>query len=447
MRNRRGINAGIAACALIFGAAIVHKAMSPPTTSLSQPGAKRLTQDAARAVPGRTQRRDAAAKRMAPRRPAGLQVYTQAKPTIRLLRQRFDDRPAFRRKTPGWKEQTPAWRQQMQQYGARMRAEKVALVMLVHGTFTGKDPFGVVHLLGRIVPFWKPDYSAQLAGWIKRSNNALFEDKGNWLPAHVKLLQAALGKDVAVQTLPWSSRNDHLARVMGALHLLQRLAHEIQQRRLQGKRILLIGHSHAGQIFALLTHLLRRSPIAMPLLQIAAPAKSAQIQQALDALRRCDLDVVTMGTPPRYTWALTDPKKPTSKPRIRLLHLVNHRKKGHLAGAGLGVLVTRAGDYVQQWGIAGSDLLSAVPTIFSKNKQLETYLGPGADPIHWFKVAKLHMRLHHRGDTILVDYRDQSTNPLIPNFTSTMMGHAIYTELRALLFNTKLITEHWYRRR
>lgn len=364
--------------------------------------------------------------------PPALQTYTSVRPKVRILRYTWRERPPFSRKDAAWTKQLPAWRAQMQSAAQTLRRAGVGKLLLVHGTFVGKDPFGVIHLLAKVVPFWKPVYTKKLVRWNEHTSNALFRDQGNWLEAHVSLLKKAFGKGVGVSRFHWSSRNDHAARLQGALRLLEVLREKSKQVK-PGQRIVLWGHSHAGQLFALLTHFLCHSRWSAPLLRIGAPKKLAAIKAALAQLQRFPLVFVTMGTPPRYTWARCEGGP-------QLLHLVNHRGKGHLAGKGTGVLTTRAGDYVQQWGIVGSDLLSAIPSIFKANKQLAPLLGPGADPLRWYQAAKKRMRLHHRGTALLIDYKDQSR--ILPNFASTVMGHGVYTRLQVLLFHMELLAKH-----
>ena len=64
--------------------------------------------------------------------------------------------------------------------------------------------------------------------------------------------------EIKVDRFDWSSGNDHLARAEAAVKLFNRLADLPID--LATERLLLWGHSHAGNVFALLTNLLATIP-------------------------------------------------------------------------------------------------------------------------------------------------------------------------------------------
>jgi hypothetical protein len=80
----------------------------------------------------------------------------------------------------------------------------------------------------------------------------------------------------------WSSENHHVGRLEGALGLVRALATHAELGAPRG-RILILGHSHAGQVFALVTQLLSRSLASEAILDVA---------RAGDATARLDLAAV-----------------------------------------------------------------------------------------------------------------------------------------------------------
>lgn len=366
----------------------------------------------------------------------GLQTYTPHIVNSDHHFLRYTEKLRFNHKNPTWPGQSNTWRAQMKLWGRRIAQHGVRNIYLVHGTFVGNDPFGFAYLLQRVFPKMKPKYIQKLRSWLKRSGRVLTGDVGNWLPSYTHMLQVATGPSVRVVNWPWSSRNDHSARAWGALRLLYAIAQ--QKTNSRPGRILLLGHSHAGQVFALLTHFYNRTALSKRLqgLLLHTAQERARFTASVDTLRKYSLDIVTLGTPPRYTWARSS--------KIRLLHLINHRRTDHRSGRASfsGVLYTKEGDYVQQWGIAGSDLLNAIPSVFKMNTKLNKWLGPGVDPVQWNRYAQQRMRLPNTGKTYLIDYRDTGTK--MPNLFDTLFGHGAYTQRHRIEFHLRLLCKEWY---
>lgn len=152
------------------------------------------------------------------------------------------------------------------------------------------------------------------------------------------------------------------------------------------------------------------------------------------------LDFVTFGTPVRYKWGSYD--------RFRLLPVINHRANSTFKG----VPAVKDGDYVQQWGVEGTDLPSdAVVDNNKLNGILGNGFGPSAfiaslndkerrQPMYWTGKAAC--------ENVLVDYRDsyQGLLPVpLPTYSiGKVFGHGIYTTEKAMLFNINLIVKNWY---
>jgi hypothetical protein len=329
-----------------------------------------------------------------------------------------------------------------------MQAHKVRLVLLVHGTFAGDDALGLFELLEPI----NKKLANKLKNKGKRLTNTLVNDVGNYTPEYADALSHALADEIACELFIWSSGNFHLARLEGTIKLAQTLAEKITQHNiLNDERILLLGHSHAGQLFALLTHFLANDAQAQGLYDIMEKdeelkaAKSKLVEQ-LEIIKKVNLDIVTFGTPIRYSWGKYE--------KFRLMAIVNHRSNVGVSG----LLSTRDGDYVQQWGIEGTDILP--PEKITLNDELDAVLDKGRDVSLLLDSLKRETRRHPHyvdgtivSETFLINYRDNVVfsiyllNPFgIPHCIKTLFGHGVYTRNSTMLFNMKFIIDNWYSR-
>ena len=347
------------------------------------------------------------------------------------------------------------WTEQMTEAGRQLAASRVRRVIFAHGTFAGDDPFGLNTFLGRLsaatgVQLFKVD---QLKRLTKHVIDLLTKDSANFTEQYIQSFASVLPDSINCLPFVWSGANHHQARLAGTVrlcNLLAGLAETVQQ----GDRILLMGHSHAGQVFALLTTLLGRDDKAEELLAVVDHAKgmdAALLEEQLKMINGFHLDIVTFGTPVRYCWGRYE--------HFRLLSIVNDRGNNvDLSG----LLTTRDGDYIQQWGIEGTDLFSE--RHHELNKMLDTVLrnrwhvGP-AEFLGRLEEKQRREPLFYDGstvtETVLVDYQDQDSDDstvlaslmdldIIPHCISTLFGHGIYTRHRAMLFNTRLVLRFFY---
>ncbi|MEM1416749.1 MAG: hypothetical protein AAGH15_17760 [Myxococcota bacterium] len=330
-------------------------------------------------------------------------------------------------------EQPEPWRRRMATLGQRFRDHGVADVTLVHGTFVGTDPLALLQAVDRL-PGIDLGLQARVAPILRGATDRLLADHSNFPTPYAPLLQAATGVPSAV--FYWSSENGHVARLRAAVRLARHLAARLESRPKRA-RMLLVGHSHAGQVFALLLHLRDGVRHAPQLIAIARRVgeDGAQLMADLAVLRSRGLDLVTLGTPVRYGWP--------DRERGRLLHLVNHRGEEPLAGGLQGILSTQAGDYIQQLGIAGSDLPSADPELRALEAELDEPLGPGWAPRAWLENLKHRRRVPDGGFTWLVDYGDAAENGR-PNLHLTGLGHAIYTRRATMAYWAEKAAERFY---
>lgn len=348
-------------------------------------------------------------------------------------------------------------RQRMLAVGDCYRAAGVRTIYLVHGTFTGTDAEGMAQLIERLAP----------AGgeWARRSRkmlvDAVFGDFANFTASYAAELQAALGGEgeaaVPVRLFHWSSQNHHVGRADAAIRLLD----ELVAQRFAGGRALLWGHSHAGNVFALLTNILgadrecrqqffdavapfyRRGPGRELLDRVMAlfencgpePERPGCLPQGGPAL-----DIVTLGTPVRYGW--------DAGGYAKLLHFIYHRRSERCAEYlaefpfRLDDLLTAAGgDYIQQIGVAGTNF---APHFFAwgawrAELQLGRLLQPGLRRRDLATRLALGMRIPHEGQTLLVDYGPQGLN-----FARHIAGHAVYTRREQMLFHAEEVARRFY---
>jgi hypothetical protein len=330
-------------------------------------------------------------------------------------------------------EGTPEWSAAMQDVGARIRGAGTRLVVFVHGSFVGNDPLALARTLEGALPGLS-DLARALRGLTRAQVSRLLGDLSNFPGDYVEALGTAAGVEAIEFT--WSGENHHAARVQEAVRLARALALHAGGALAPDDRILLIGHSHGGQLFALLSQLIARSRGYDELVGAAA-ARGEDIralEEHLARLRRCAFDVATFGTPPRYDFA------PDS--RFRLLHLVNNRRRTTRAASLHGILHTRRGDYVHQLGAPGSDWPAPSAKDRAINERLDRVLGVGADLRAWLRNVADGLRVSPYGHTLLIDYGDQAR--VVPNFWATGFGHAAYTRREAMLFHLRLVADHFY---
>ncbi|MDD1606625.1 MAG: hypothetical protein LUP96_08025 [Methylococcaceae bacterium] len=340
------------------------------------------------------------------------------------------------------------WTLKMSAQGKMLKNHNVRHVLLVHGTFAGNDALGLFDLFEPIDQ--KLTGSTIITDTLKTQGkkllNHLAKDIGNYTPEYAQAFGKALNHEISCALFTWGSGNYHLARLKGTIELAETLANIITQNSiLETERLLLLGHSHAGQLFALLTTFLENGEKAQRLYKIMENSQHLgnieELLSNLEKIKTVNLDIVTFGTPVRYSWG--DYKK------YRLMAIINHRSEANISG----LLGTRDGDYVQQWGVEGTDIFP--PNEMALNDELNAILDKGRDiPVLIDSLANKSRRQAHTandkpvGKTLLVDYKDNAATLSerldITHCVKTLFGHGVYTETRAMLFNTNTIVENLY---
>ncbi len=400
------------------------------------------------------------------------------------------DRARYLSLEPGASPLSPAWHEALRRLGTNLWEAGVRAVVLVYGSYLGADLFGSGRLdevgglkrgYSRGIPGLESLLSALRPNDDQRSSqdpsrhppfvnddagktalDTLLNDKGNFSEQYVNALRDGLSSAHAlvVQRHLWSSLHHHPGRMEGALALLHELHHLKTQHALQaGDRILIVAHGHAGQLPALLSNLTAPgdSPVRDTVFETLAyfyeqretPSAAVQHLQELDRLLAQNefaawpsLDVVTLGTPIRYGWDTDGPGK--------LLHVVNHRPirqdgKRWLAKMELPQIVMEmpmasGGDYVHQLAVAGTDAVPASPWEVELDQALRENLEPYDGFERWLECARRVTRCPNDGQCLLIDYKDATGG----SPEEHLFGHACYTRLEALLFQTSHVVETLY---
>ncbi len=339
----------------------------------------------------------------------------------------------------------------MQQVAQKLHRARVAAIYLVHGTFVGHDALGLLNEFSRAFP----RLGQRLQRKIQRGVDRATGDAGNFTAAYAHLLQSGLNlaeaDRIRVRLFRWSGQNHHLGRADAAVRLLDELAGlglGAEQ------RVLLWGHSHAGNVFALLSNLLGAD--AKTVEDVFSAAKvyyrwpligriDLPVWQRVQRLLqqgwkpRPALDMVTFGTPIRYGW--------DGGGYDRLLHFVFHRQTSGVSEyqatfppALKEILRDPQHDYVQQLGIAGTNI---VPNLWcwrawSADRRLHRlFQGPGLEnAAARFRSGRV---VSEEGTTLLVDYGSQRGA-----VTEHLAGHAVYTRTQWLLFHAETVAQQFY---
>lgn len=313
----------------------------------------------------------------------------------------------------------------MTKIGERMSSSGVAAVVFVHGTFTGSDPLSAAALVERALP---ERVARGVARTIRKTTraatSAVLGDLGNFGTAYVRLFEDAINgeakrKRISCTEFVWSSENHHVGRLEAALALVRVLAAHAELAP-SGSTLLLMGHSHAAQLFALVTQLLARSIATEAIVDVARVRglDIGALERDLETLQGNGVDFVTFGAPARYAWADVE--------GVRVLHVLHAANEGAL------------GDWIQKLGAEGSDF----PAIDAEERRINTALGgtlgAGFSPTLLAKNLTQKDASARDGAFVFVDYTATA------GALGSAIAHGVYTRLDAMLFNAHLIAERLY---
>lgn len=387
---------------------------------------------------------------------------------------------------------SPTWVEAMAQCGTRLSQAGVRAMIFMHGSIIGTDVFGMQRLdeVGGLKRGYSRGVSGvdallaamreggngipQLPGGLKPplvnddATKKVLDDQlgdaGNFTSAAVGLFQKAVNKNLATPLACirylWSSEHHHLGRAIAAVRLLDELRGLCESQKFStGDRILVEAHGQAGLVLALVSNLLCPSAIMGRPKLFALLSGYAQQSGLADVtallpklepllasgslLNGTALDVVTLGTPVRYGW---DPSG-----LGKLMHVVNHRNlrsdgktwlsKMELPQVTMEMPIAWGGDYMQELAVAGSDAMPTTEAAKAANKAVWELVEPYDGFERWLECARRAVRFPSEGRCLSVDYKDStgSTNP-----RDHYYGHAAYTRLNVMLFNTTEIVRALY---
>ena len=305
-------------------------------------------------------------------------------------------------------------------------------LFLVHGTFVGDDPFGILRVIEGLAGSKAAQLRKTYRIFFEKNKSKIYGDMGNFTHEYLDDIRTGLGKKFHGRLFSWSSSNHHHARVIATFELTISIAAYSQSN--PNKAVLLMGHSHGGNLFALLTRFVNDPQCFTQALGICqnygAVPNVEKLHQALHILQKTPIYCVTFGTPVRYPWKLGQ--------NFRALHIINHREQDSPKVDIRHILRTTGGDYIQLLGNPGVDTPSRIERERNLNDQLGALLEGDTIKKSIREILLLQRRAHSQGDTILMDYHDSSR---LPNFVATRLGHGIYTRTDYLLCHFKLIRD------
>lgn len=347
----------------------------------------------------------------------------------------------------GAKVESADWQQRMLAAGNVLQKKKLVAIYLVHGTFVGTDTLGLARTLDRL--------STTVAHQFRRSHKRLADlilrERSNYSPSYATLMEKSLGGQIPVRLFHWTGENHHLGRADGAIRLID----DLTTRKLPpGSRVLLWGHSHAGNLFALLSNLLGGDQNSRERFFRAAglwrsssetcPVNQAwwRVRSLLDQgnpLDHITLDVLTFGTPVCYGWDTDTMGK--------LLHFVYHRTPPHLSDTQhplrqpVSKLGRYSGDILQQIGISGTNFspLGATPRDWQSNRQLGALFESSLPKQRLLHTLRAGKRVAEDGMTLFTDY-----SSLSKWFSRPWIGHSMYTHRKWLLFHIEETIQRFY---
>lgn len=336
----------------------------------------------------------------------------------------------------------------------RLRMANVAEIVLIHGTFAGNDIIGLVREVARL----SPKLASSLNALGKQVLDRIAGEIGNYNDAFANvcdgLVNSGQANAIKVTRFSWSGENHHLGRAAGAVALLDHIHSRAWD---PNQRILFFGHSHGGNLLAMMSWLLgcnRSSKQAFfsatrlhycnPLSRrIDLPQWEKVHDQLMNEALSANLpalDVVTFGTPLRYRW--------NTDVCSRLLHFVHHRplmpdhpSLAKIPSSVQEVFQAVGGDYVQQLGIGGTDFLhyALAWRSWSSERRLRRMFAAHIRRRDLAKSLRRCLRVSRDGITLLVDYPDTPEKHF-----QQLIGHGIYTRSEWLPFHLQSIATRFY---
>ena len=138
----------------------------------------------------------------------------------------------------------------------QLRLAGVVEIKLIHGTFVGNDAVGLIRALSGVAP----RFSSGMLDLSKRWTDQLAGEVGNFNDPYAALLSQLVNAEaqtqIRVSRSLWSGENHHLGRALAAISLLNEVLARPWK---QGDRLLLMAHSHGGNVLAMMSRLMGSS--------------------------------------------------------------------------------------------------------------------------------------------------------------------------------------------
>ena len=348
------------------------------------------------------------------------------------------------------------------QFGRLHTHHSVRQVVVVPGTFAGNDPFniaGTLRTVPRQLPLIGPKIHAA-ADRIERKIQRIFDnvadDTGNYTEEFTLRFEELVSSDPAVILLdpPWTGQHHHFARADLAVRLL---SHIVSLDLILPEQVLLWGHSHAGNGFALLTNLLANHRKSVDqFFEACGHPSEEHWQRAYQTLKSSQsphplaehVTVATFGTPVRYGWDTSGVNQ--------LYHILFDRRADDpmqittqpvFPPVPTDIIDANYGDWVQAFAIAGTDVVPPTPAQIERNRRISELLLRGLDPPtltidtslipikhlqHLCARWKTGTRCHADGHNLLVDYQSDNPEHAGASSETSVFGHGIATTLQWL---------------
>ncbi len=336
----------------------------------------------------------------------------------------------------------------------RYRAAGVKAIYLLHGGMAAGDAISLLEALARTFPAAAAVLRRLTGELAAATAPAVGTYTGTFARDFERALNHSGGERLPVRLFEWSHENNHLGRADAAVRLVAEL---LTAEQATGGRVMVWGHGHSGNVLALATHLLAHDRQAAreffqaaavyyrwPLLGWIDIPLWSRLETLLDQPSagpdRLQLDLVTFGTPVLYGWNPGGYR--------RLLHFVYHRPAAGLPPYRAPfppeadrVLRAADGDYVQQLGIAGTDV---PPSLFAWRARLADHrlarvLQTGLASASTVERFQAGTRVAESGTTLLVDYGSAAGR-----LGDHCGGHAVYARRQWLLFHAEETARRFY---
>ena len=348
----------------------------------------------------------------------------------------------------------------------------VRQVVLIPGTFAGDDPFAIGQILrslGERVPYgaaFAEGLADQLAAQTQRMVDSVARDVGSWTAGYCERFTELVDGTIDVVRLEptWSGQNHHFAARIWRFDLL---CHLDRMELFPGRTDSVLGAFPRGQRVCTAQQPAGQSSTGL----LNSSSRRTVRWTRITGSRRRELlatgttphrlsrhaSFVTFGTPVRYGWD-TDGYQ-------HLLHILFDRGTpgDNLTTQPLfppqsfrDIVDATWGDWVQAFGIAGTDVVPPTPQSLRRDEQLRDILESGLAAPEYSPAIRLvpgkllkdlcarwktGTRCHADGQNLLVDYRPSGRLVANRPVENSLFGHGVATTVDWLPAHLALVLQ------